>query len=279
LSSALAAQKVPRETMVESGVSFVRRTHDGGKTHFVLNRTDEAKSLWLPLAAACESVVIFDPRLALIGAARIRTGTDGRTELRVDFEPGGTRIIQTFDATVDCPPWPYLEPVGEAVRPEGPWTVTFLEGGPELPNGFESQQPVLWTIRGDERADAFSGKARYETRFTLPEISADDWVLRLGNVYESAEVFVNGESAGILWCKPYQLSIGNLLKPGENTLAVEVVNLMANRIRYMDRDEIPWQNYFFVNIDYKRFNAADWPVMPSGLAGPVSLTPLKPAFQ
>jgi hypothetical protein len=251
----------------------VRRAHARGKTYFVVNRSEEAKSLWLPLAASCESAVLFDPRLTLMGAARMRPGRNGMNEVWVDFEPGGTRIIQTFNEAVACAPWPYLEPAGEAFRPDGRWTVTFVEGGPEFPMGFESPEPVLWTNRGDDRMDAFSGKARYATRFTLPETDASDWVLDLGAVHESAEVFVNGQSAGILWCKPYRVAVGHLLKPGENTLAVEVVNLMANRIRYMDRNEIPWKKYFFVNIDYKEFSAAEWSVLPSGLGGPVSLTP------
>ena len=76
---------------------------------------------------------------------------------------------------------------------------------------------------------------------------------------------------------PAEYRVTDFVKPGENTVAVEVVNLMANRIRYMDRNEISWQKYFFVNIDYKPFNAAEWPVMPSGLGGPVSLTPLRRA--
>jgi len=221
--------------------------------------------------------VLFDPRLERGGAGRLRTGADGRSEVRVDFEPGGTRVIQTFDNAAGCPPWPYLEPAGDPVHAHGPWTVTFLDGGPATPEGFGSQNPVLWTNRGDELADAFSGKARYETRFALPETDVADWILDLGEVHESAAVFVNGEPAGILWCKPYRLSIGHLLKPGENTLAIEVVNLMANRIRHMDRAGENWQNYFFVNIDYKPFSAAEWPVLPSGLAGPVTLAPQRAA--
>ena len=52
---------------------------------------------------------------------------------------------------------------------------------------------------------------------------------------------------------------------------------MANRIRHMDRAGENWQNYFFVNIDYKPFSAAEWPVLPSGLAGPVTLAPQRAA--
>lgn len=277
LPEALAAQGIVRETMTDSGVGFVRRSHERGKTYFLANRSAETASLWLPLATACTSAVLFDPRLEQMGAGRVRTGADGRSEVRVDFEPGGTRVIQTFDNAAGCPPWPYLEPAGDPVHAHGPWTVTFLDGGPATPEGFGAQNPVLWTNRGDELADAFSGKARYETRFALPETDVADWILDLGEVHESAAVFVNGEPAGILWCKPYRLSIGHLLKPGENTLAIEVVNLMANRIRHMDRAGENWQNYFFVNIDYKPFSAAEWPVLPSGLAGPVTLAPQRAA--
>ena len=33
----------------------------------------------------------------------------------------------------------------------------------------------------------------------------------------------------------------------------------------------------FVNINYKPFDAAGWPLAPSGLLGPVTLTPLRAA--
>jgi hypothetical protein len=48
---------------------------------------------------------------------------------------------------------------------------------------------------------------------------------------------------------------------------------MSNRIAAMDRKKEFWQDYFFVNINYKRFDTAKWPVLPSGLAGPVRLIP------
>jgi hypothetical protein len=72
--------------------------------------------------------------------------------------------------------------------------------------------------------------------------------------------------------------VGKYLKQGENTITIEVANLMANRIRYMDKNKIEWRRYHeinFVNINYKNFDAADWNVRPSGLEGPVTITALK----
>ena len=56
---------------------------------------------------------------------------------------------------------------------------------------------------------------------------------------------------------------------------MEVTNLMANRIAEMDRQRVPWQKFYFVNIQYKPFSAAEWAPAPSGLVGPVRLIPLK----
>jgi hypothetical protein len=94
-------------------------------------------------------------------------------------------------------------------------------------------------------------------------------------VDESAHVWVNGKDAGIIWSIPFQARIGKFLRPGKNVIRVEVANLMANRIRDMDKKGIPWRNYHeinFVNINYKPFNAAGWKPMASGLIGPVLIT-------
>jgi phenylalanyl-tRNA synthetase beta subunit len=76
----------------------------------------------------------------------------------------------------------------------------------------------------------------------------------LGKVAESAKVFVNKQEVGILWSVPFQVDISKYLKNGTNTIEIEVANLMANRIRYMDQHQISWRNYHeinFVNAHYK----------------------------
>jgi hypothetical protein len=65
-----------------------------------------------------------------------------------------------------------------------------------------------------------------------------------------------------------------------NTLEVIVSNLMANRIIYMDKNDIPWKKFYNTNMPARRgqnarngiFNASAWTPLPSGLTGPVTLT-------
>jgi hypothetical protein len=134
-----------------------------------------------------------------------------------------------------------------------------------------------WTaFTNDTATQAFAGSAVYTARFELKK-EAPDYLLRLGAVHESAKVQINGKDAGILWHLPFEMRIGKYLRKGENTITVEIANLMANRIRDMDRKHIEWRKYNeinFVNINYKNFDAANWKVQPSGLAGPVTVIAL-----
>ena len=128
-----------------------------------------------------------------------------------------------------------------------------------------------------EKAVNFSGQGIYEYKLNLADELADDYLLDLGKVAESAKVWINDQEVGVLWSLPFEVQIGKFLKKGENSIKIEVANLMANRIRYMDRHGLKWRNFHeinFVNIDYEPFDASGWEPMPSGLLGPVVLKAL-----
>ena len=73
------------------------------------------------------------------------------------------------------------------------------------------------------------GTLRYETK--LDASAGEETILDLGETYETAEVFVNGKSAGVRICKPYRFDLTGLLQDGENDLAVEVTNTLGTAVR------------------------------------------------
>ena len=80
-----------------------------------------------------------------------------------------------------------------------------------------------------------------------------------------------------MWSVPFQSRIGAAMRPGRNTLALEVTNLAANRIRDLERRGVTWKKFHeinFVNVHYQPFDAGEWPLQPSGLLGPVRLVPV-----
>ena len=75
----------------------------------------------------------------------------------------------------------------------------------------------------------FSGTAIYTKTFRLPENFRNRRILLdLGRVSSVADVFVNGQHAGILVWRPYRLDISKLIKPGANEIKILVTNTEAN---------------------------------------------------
>jgi hypothetical protein len=271
------------EPMVEAGLQFIRRSTDLGEIYFVANQGEKPVDGWIALGAPAHTVTILDPLTGKAGLAQVRqvTGDKFVTQVYLQLAPGESCLLETLRLAAmpkTTASWPYVRASAAPVALDGDWQVTALRGGPELPPAFRQHGFGSWTAQGGEW-ERFGGTARYEAEFTLPAgATADDWLLDLGDVRETARVFINGRDAGLLWALPMRMRIGSFLQPGKNTLALEVTNLAANRIRDLDRRQVPWKKFHeinFVNIHYQPFDASSWPPAPSGLLGPVTLTPLR----
>ena len=117
----------------------------------------------------------------------------------------------------------------------------------------------------------------YSTNIQIPETNADDWLLNLGDVRESATVRINGVEVATLWSVPFEVRIGQYLKQGNNNLEIEVTNLSANRIADLDRNKIPWRKFKEINmvdLNYSKSTYDNWETLISGLNGDVKLIPL-----
>jgi hypothetical protein len=122
-----------------------------------------------------------------------------------------------------------------------------------------------WTARPEKGIKYYSGTATYRSHFTASPAAGHHLVLELGNVRELAEVKVNGQSCGITWTPPFAADITSAVRPGDNSLEVEVVNFWPNRI-IGDQFLPPEKRYTRTNI---RALTKTTPLMPSGLLGPV----------
>jgi len=192
--------------------------------------------------------------------------------------PGESIIVRALSSTSSAEPWLYHDPAGPSVPLKGPWQVHFLEGGPRIPADFTANGLASWTEVGGADAQCFAGTARYTLHFDAPNENAEHWSLDLGKVFQSARVRLNDKDLGTVFIPPFRVDLpAGALLPKNNVLEVEVTNTSANRIRDLDRRKVPWKNFHdvnFVNIDYKPFDASNWPLTESGLLGPVTLTPI-----
>jgi hypothetical protein len=274
----LAAAGIRREPAVDrTGLRLLRQSTTGGRQYFVSYTGEAEIDEWIPLAVEAASVAIMDPMTGRVGLATIRPGRAGGTDVRLGLAPGQSLVLRTFDTVVPGKPW---RPMWKAAMPQvlgGNWSVDFIDGDPVRPASFRSDSLATWTGRGDDDADRFAGTARYSLRFDAPP-GARNAVLDLGRVAESARVRLNGRVLGTLVARPFRMETG-AVRRRDNVLEVEVTNLAANRIRDLDRRGVPWKVFKdinYVSIDYKPFDASGWPVRPSGLIGPVTLTVTEP---
>jgi hypothetical protein len=278
LGELLDAAGIGREPLVDHGLQFIRRQGPVCVSYFVVNHSAKSVNAWVPLASSCRSAVMMDPMTARTGVAPIRVAGE-RVEVYLQMQPGETRLLRTFpDKVIAGPAWTIRQPSGESVTIAEKWQVHFVEGGPVLPEAFATQQLKCWTQLGDEQTKRFAGAARYTTTFELPEANHDGWFLDLGDVRESARVWVNGRPAGVVVAHPFRVDVTGLLKAGSNELAIEVTNLSANRIRDLDLRGVDWKKFHdinFVDHMYKPFDASGWDLKPSGLLGPVALHPYR----
>ena len=270
---------VAREPMAERGLQFVRRANADGRHYFVANLGGSAFDAWVPLSGRADAVAFFDPLSGRSGvAARRPHGTS--SEIYLQLEPGESIVLQTRrEGRFEGDAWRYLRPRNEQARTiRGEWTVSFKEGGPGLPGERRLSELVSWTRLGSEETECFSGTARYSIDFETSEKS-EAWILNLGRVADSARVRLDGETLGTAFAIPFRIAVdGERLTPGQHRLELEVTNLMANRIRCLDRQGVAWRRFYdinFVSIRYRPFDASGWPPRESGLLGPVSLIPAR----
>jgi len=278
LATLLEIAEIAREPLVDHGLQFIRRRSSSHTSYFIANHSAEPVGSWTALAAPCRSAVLMDPMTARTGVAPIREN-NGLSEVFLQMQPGETRVLRAFsDQAVAGPAWPVEEPSGDPIVIAGQWHVEFVEGGPVLPQPFSTGELKCWTELGGTQAERFAGAARYTIKVNLPEPHADSWSLDLGDVRESARVWVNGRPAGIAFAHPFRVEVIELFQPGENELVMEVTNLSANRIRDLDKRGVDWKKFYeinFVDHMYKPFDASSWDSTASGLLGPVSLTRIK----
>ena len=285
VSHLLNAAHVRREPICDqTGLMFLRRRSADGWSYFVVNQGKDAVDGWFALATPARSAILMDPMTGHTGVAAMQSAQPGAGEASahvcLQIPPGGSVILRTLERrVVTGTVWRYTEPAGVPIPLSTEWSVRFLQGGPSLPKPFTFATLGSWTAQSDEEARRFAGTARYTLTFDAPTAGADSWLLDLGDIRESAQVRLNGKDVGTLLLAPWQVLLGSL-KPQGNLLEVDVTNVAANRIRDMDRRGVPWRIFKeinFVNIDYKPFDASNWPIRDCGLLGPVRLIPMRRA--
>ncbi|HVQ31593.1 MAG TPA: glycosyl hydrolase, partial [Vicinamibacteria bacterium] len=233
----------------------------------------------------------WDPMTGRVSPARSQARAGGGQTVSLELEAYGSRVVVFTEGARASEPVRARGPERVAALPppidlsQG-WRLSFGPGRPAVP----MDRLRSWTEDAETRN--FSGLGTYEKDVEVPQdLLGPGLALRLdlgeaqpvaplagarqqawleAPVREAAVVYVNGSRAGSVWCPPYSVDLTDRLRPGANTLRIEVANLAIN---HMAGRSLP--DYRLLNLRYgTRFEPQDMDKVqpiPAGLLGPIRL--------
>lgn len=275
LTKAAKAEKMKTEL----GLKLIRRSNDKGHHYFIANLTPNDIQAYTTLAVPMATAMWFDPM----------TGNRQRAEIcgdsiLINLRSGESIILQTFNHKDEAlskelaslpvrGEWKKTSPI---VKTLNNWKLSFTEATPAISKTYNLDTTKAWENL-DDSTRTLMGTGVYECTINLSAAElkkGNSWTIDLGDVRESARVYVNDSLIGCAWAVPYRLSFANLLHKGNNKIRIEVTNLPANRISELDRQGYKWRKFDEINvvdINYKKTSYADWTPVASGLNSEVKL--------
>jgi hypothetical protein len=209
-----------------------RRTTDSD-IYFITNQDTLPLSIEVKFRVRGKQPALWDPVTGTIRNLPAYRQQGEQTMVPLKLVPSGSLFVvfNGDDASHSDRIEDNFPPMETIAVVNSPWEVRFdpLMRGPTNPVRMITLQD--WSKSADEAIRYYSGTAIYSNTIVLPVIpEGPNALLDLGRVSAMAEVHINGQSAGGVWTAPWQLDVTKLLRKGENSIQIDVVNTWANRL-------------------------------------------------
>jgi hypothetical protein len=275
-TSAADMQKAAKAELMKSkfGLSAIRRKNDSGHHYFIANLTPNDVNARIPLTVTMKDARWFNP----LNGEIYKTDINNEGIL-VDLKSGESMILQTYNNVLPTSDIEQIKFEGTEKQLTDKWSLSFVESAPAINSTYTLDNIQTWETLNNDTAKIMMGTGVYTTTVNMTKDEAKaKWAINLGDVRESARVYVNDNFVGCAWSVPFILDCKDAFKAGKNTLRIEVTNLPANRISEMDRQGVKWRKFDEINvvdINYKKTSYANWEAVKSGLNSSVTLLKLK----
>ena len=252
------------------GLKAIRRKNDNGYHYFIANLTPNDVDEDVTIAVPFKDALWFNP----LNGDIARCECDNGNKVSIHLKSGESMILQLFDEEITANISPLnTEKNSREIALNGPWNLSFIESSIDTNKSYKIDTLKTWENLNDETS-VLMGTGVYTTTIKLSKKALGDgqWLIDLGDVRESARVYINGQFVGCAWSVPFVLDTKGTLKAGSNELRIEVTNLPANRIASLDRQGVKWRKMEEINvvdINYKKTTYNQWEPMPSGLNSPI----------
>ena len=274
----LSRKAKAEELRTKLNLRYIRRSNPFGYHYFIANLTSSDVDDYVGLAVPLTQAVWYNPMTDECYDAETKDG-----KIRVSLLSGESRFLLVPDEEKNDT-LPYIETAGKAKvchrnNPskviDTPWTLKFIDEAPHVDKTWTLPHAQTWETLDDDNVKVTMGTGVYTTTIKLDKAEAKKhWAIDLGDVRESARVYINGKFIGCAWAAPFILDTDGALHKGKNEIRIEVTNLPANRIADMDRHGVKWRKMKEINvvdINYKHTTYAGWAPVKSGLNSDIKL--------
>ena len=272
IAEVLAFQKIKPDAGFKSGnipadkIYFAHRRLPGNDIYFFNNHSKNNFSDTICLRTNSSNAEWWDPVTG--NQIRLPIISSGKDELllKLVLQSNQTGFIITSDKTASQLP-ELLSGTEKISSIEGGWKVYF---DPKWGGPGEVSFPNLtdWTKNEDNRIKYYSGTAVYRKTILIDKIvSGEELFIRFPQLDGIARVIINGKEISTIWCSPWEADITSGIKNGENTLEIQVVNSLTNRMTG-DASLPPSERFTFA---YPEIVTALTSLVPSGIIDKVLL--------
>lgn len=194
-------------------IAYQHRKTESADIYFIANQTDRPRELQVSMRVKGRCPQLWYPVSGEIRRRVEWSEIGGRTEMPLRLAPYESLFVVLQDAehneSMPGANWVDTNPLHPIVDP---WSVSFG-------TAVESDTTIFpqlsdWSMQEDSRIKYFSGTAVYRNEFTLRKAPTDDerYFLEIEEVYNMAEVSINGKSCGVMWTPPYRVDISDAVK-------------------------------------------------------------------
>jgi hypothetical protein len=242
LGSAAASYYKPDVTLSPKApeIGFVHRQLSGGDLYFLANTSNRPLSVLANFRHARKYAEWWDPFTGHV------LPVENPAKIEISFQPYESRLIFFTNSVIKPEPSRILGTHSKDIDLTTDWKLTFGDSNQTIHmatlHSWSEEQPFKY----------YSGQVSYEKTIDLPDdlTSKTSLILDFGEgtpvalperlptfnlraylegpVREAAEVFVNGQRAGVVWHPPYTLDVSAFLNPGKNELRIVVGNTAIN---------------------------------------------------
>jgi|CXWL01.1.fsa_nt_gi hypothetical protein len=292
IGTALRSLLQPDAEISPSAKDFgvVHRQIGDDHVYFLANTSNQTRKVNITFRIGSGQAEIWDAHNGRSYAAEVVSRNATSTTIALEFAPYGSDVVVFTRSLSNTARKQAFSAADSTLDLSSDWDVSIGQNP-------RSKFPSLVSWADNESNRYYSGTAAYEKSFEVPVAflkAGNRAVLDFGDgqaldpqpqrngmrtwydppIREAANIYVNGQKAGSLWCPPYKLDVTNLVKSGRNEIRVVVANTAIN---YMAGRKLP--DYKLLNLRYgERFQPQEMEkiqVLPSGLIGTLKIVSMK----